>query len=112
MLEKFLLQWMQRAAPGKPLDRADLVALRFDSQHQAGADQLSVERDAAGAAIARGATFLGAGQSQRSAQRVEHGVIRLAQESQRLAVDGGGYVLVSHRLNVLPRAWRRLRQRA
>ncbi len=48
---------------------------RFDREHQAGADQPIVERDRAGAAIAGGAAFLGAGERQRPAQRVEHGVI-------------------------------------
>ena len=78
------------------LDGADLVALRFDREHQAGADQAIVERDRAGAAIAGGAAFLGAGERQRPAQRVEHGVDRLAEEFHRLAVDGRGDVNFGH----------------
>ena len=87
-------------------------SLRFDREHQAGADQPIVERDRAGAAIAGGAAFLGAGERQRSAQRVEHGVDRLAQKFHRLAVDGGGDVNFGHELSTFlwSRVWRRSRR--
>ena len=59
----------------------DLVAFGLDREHQAGTDEAIVERDAAGAAIAGGAAFLRAGQAERPAQRVEHGVVGLAENS-------------------------------
>src|ERR1700722_16060723 len=65
--------------------------------------QPAVERDAAGAAIAGRTAFLGAGQAERPAQRIEHGVVGFAQELGRLAVDGGGDVDLGHELNSLPR---------
>ena len=61
-------------------------------QHQAGADQPAVEHDAAGAAVAGGAAFLGAGQRQLVAQHVEQRLLGLAQKLDRIAVDGGGDV--------------------
>src|SRR5581483_6941554 len=65
---------------------------------QAGADQATIDRDRAGAAIAGGAAFLGTGEAERVAQCVEHGLVRLAQKLHRLAVDGGGDVNFRHLL--------------
>ena len=44
------------------LDGADLVALGFDREHQAGADQAIVERDRQAPQSPERAAFLGAGQ--------------------------------------------------
>ena len=63
------------------------LPLRLARPAQAGADQPAVERDAARAAVAGGAAFLGAGQAQLVAQHVEQRVLRLAQELDRVAVD-------------------------
>ena len=68
---------------------ADLLAGAVDGQHEAGADEASVACDAAGSAVTGRAAFLGTGQPEWTAQDIEHGVIRLAQEVDRLAVDGG-----------------------
>ena len=97
MLEEFLLQRVQLVAFGHALDRLDLAALGLDPQHQARADKAPVDRNAAGAAVARAAAFLAAGETQLVAQHVEHGELRLAQELGRLAVDGGRYVMLAHR---------------
>ena len=72
------------------------LALGLHAQHQAGADQPAIADDAAGAAIAGGAAFLAAGQVQRVAQDVQHRFLRLAQELDRLAVDGGGDMMLAH----------------
>src|SRR6187551_276496 len=71
---KLLLQRMQLLAVRHAFDGADLVALGFHREHEARADQLVIERDRTGAAIAGGAAFLGTGEIQGSAQGVEHGV--------------------------------------
>ena len=52
--------------------------------------------DGAGAAVAGRAAFLAAGQAQHVAQHVEQGLLRLAQELDRLAVDRGRYVMLAH----------------
>ena len=71
VLEELLLQRMQSPPSAMP----SMVSIRRPSasarQHQAGADQAAVDDDAAGAAVARAAAFLGAGQAQLVAQRVE-----------------------------------------
>ena len=56
---------------GETLDGPELMALGFGGEHQARADQTIVDGDAAGAAIAGRATFLGAGQARaaRAARR-------------------------------------------
>src|SRR6266700_1421832 len=87
---------MQLLALRQAFDGAQIVAFGLDREHQAGTDQLIIERDAARAAIAGRAAFLGAGQAQRPAQRIEHGIVGLAEEFRRLAVDGGGYVELGH----------------
>ena len=57
---------------------------------------LAVDDDGAGAAIARAAAFLAAGQVELVAQHVEQGLLRLAQKFDRLAVDDGRYVVFGH----------------
>jgi hypothetical protein len=87
---------MQLVALGHALDGAELVAFGFDREHQAGADEVAIDGDAAGAAIAGRAAFLGAGEAERPAQRIEHGVVGLAEKFRRLAVDRGGDVNLGH----------------
>src|SRR5262249_11170291 len=88
---------MQLAAVRHALDGLDLFTFGLDREHQAGADQASVDGDAAGAAIARAAPFLAAGHVQVVAQHVEQSELRLAEKFRRHAVDGGGDVMLAHR---------------
>jgi len=80
---------MQLLALRHAFDGADLTAFGLGGEHQAGTDQAIIQHDATRAAIAGRAAFLRAGQPERAAQGVEHGVTRLAQKLRRLAVDGG-----------------------
>ena len=95
----------------QPLDGGDAGALGLGGQHQAGVHQPAVEDDAAGAAIAGAAAFLGAGEPELVAQHVEQRLLRLAQELDGLAVDGGGDVHACF-IGGPPRAGRRWRRRA
>ena len=95
---------MQSVTLRHAFDGAQLMAFGFDGEHQAGTDQAIVQHDAARAAIAGRAAFLRAGQAERPAQRIEHGVTGLAQKLRRLAIDGGGNVQFCHVVNFLARA--------
>src|ERR1700688_582154 len=97
MLEELLLQRVELGAPRQAFDRLDRVTLGLDRKHQARADEAAVDDHAAGAAIAGAATFLAARQVELVAQRVQEGLLRLAQEFGGLAVDGRRYVMLGHR---------------
>src|ERR1700730_2154 len=109
MLEEFLLHRVQFVTLGDALDGLDLVAFRLGSEHQTGADDLAVEDDGAGAAIARAASFLAARQVELVTQHIEQGLLRLAEELDGLAVDDGRYVVFGH--SVLQRVQRQWRPR-
>ena len=84
-----LLQRVQGACPSaQPLDGADRAAARLHGQHQAARDRLAVEVDGAGAAVAGAAAFLGSGQAQVLAQRIEQRHVGLDEHLDGLAVDG------------------------
>ncbi len=93
MLDEFALQGMQRLAHGHALDRLDRLAFGLDSQHQAGAHQAPVDDDAAGAAVAGAATFLGAGEPQLVAQCLQQGLARFAKKFDLVAVDRRAYMI-------------------
>ena len=71
---------------------AIVVAFVHDRQRQAGIDALAVDQHGAGAALALVAPFLGAGQMQMLAQRVEQGRPRVEVEFADGAVDREGYL--------------------
>src|SRR5690349_13630527 len=85
---------MQRVALGHALDGLDLGALGFHREHETRAHHGAVDRHGAGAAVAGGAAFLGAGELQLVAQHVEQGLLRLAQELVVVAVDRGCDVML------------------
>ena len=64
-------------------------AFSLRAEHQARAHEPAVEDDAAGAAVAGAAAFLGAGQPQAIAQDIEQRLVRLAKELDVIAVDCG-----------------------
>ncbi len=96
-VDQRLLHRMQRAVRGrKPVDRQHAGAIELRQQHQAGIDRLVVQaiavrpadHDGAGAAVAFGAAFLGAGQAGVEPQPVERGRGRRhARHGARLAVE-------------------------
>ena len=73
VIDEGLLQRMQRAVFGKPFDGGDLGAVLHDGEREAGIDAPSVDQDRAGAALAVVAAFLGAGEVEMVAQRIEQG---------------------------------------
>src|SRR5579862_7094860 len=87
---------MQLAVGGQALDGLDASALGLDRQHQARADEATVDDDAAGPAVARAAAFLRAGEAELVAQRVEQRRARIGEEFGGVAVDGGGDVDLAH----------------
>src|SRR5262249_21833112 len=96
VLDELALQGMQFVAPRHALDRSDRLAVGLHAQHQAGAHEPAVDRDAARAAVAGRAAFLGSGQSQLVTQAVEQRLLRVAQELDGIAVDGGSYMVFGH----------------
>ena len=110
MFEEFLLHRVQFVTLGDALDGLDLVAFRLGSEHQTGADDLAIEDDGAGAAIARAAAFLATRQVELVAEHVEQGLLRLAEELDGLAVDDGRYMSFGHGQS--PNAWQRVQRRS
>src|SRR5215472_120540 len=96
MFQEFSLQRMQVVPARHALDRLNLVAFRLDRKHQARADQAVVDRHAAGAAVARAAALLAAGQIELVTQDVEQRELRLTQKLRGLAVNDGRYVMLAH----------------
>ena len=75
-------------AVGHALDRLDLAAVGLDGEHRARLGALAVDVDGAGAAVARVAADVGAGQAEDVAQEVDEQEPRLDVGLARLAVDG------------------------
>ena len=87
---------------GEPSRTApDLPSAHLAPQYEAGADEPAVQHDAAGAAVAGAAAFLGAGQADRVANNPEQGHVR--RDVDRLGPEGdpvqsgGVAVLAGHR---------------
>src|SRR5690606_5259186 len=102
MLEKLALQRMQRLATAHAFDGLDRLAVRLDAEHQARAYEAPIHHDAAGAAIAGAAAFLGARQLQLVAQDIEQRLLRLAERLDRIAVHRKGNVMLRHLIATSP----------
>src|SRR4029450_9556924 len=89
VLDELALQRVELVAVRHALDGLDLAAPGVGAEDEAGANELAVEHDAAGAAVAGAAPFLGAGEAQPVAQDVEQRLTRLADEVYGVAVDRG-----------------------
>src|SRR6476620_4289453 len=96
MLDELALQGMQGLAVGYAFDGGDRLAACLHAQHQARAHQTPVDGNAAGAAVARRAALLGAGEAQLIAQDVEQRLVCLAQELDGIAIDRRRYVMLCH----------------
>src|SRR5829696_3274230 len=100
-----LLERVQLAALLHALDRAHLGAVRLDGEHRARLRTAPVDVDGAGAAVARVAARVGAGEAELVAQEVNEEEARLDVGLPGLTVDGDGDVLGRHRsLLQAPRA--------
>ena len=106
-VDERLLQRMQRqdrlghVKPGassrsrrQPFDRDDLAARGAFGRHQAAHHGHAVQPDRAGAALAFGAAFLGAGQTGILAQRAQQGLAVSVPQRDRLPVQREGYSAV------------------
>src|ERR1051325_4882990 len=87
VFDERLLKRMQRAVFGEPFDRFDLLAIAGDRERQARAHEPAVHRHAARAADADAAAFLGAGEADVFADRVQQKAVRLDLDIAALAVD-------------------------
>ena len=96
MLEKLFLQRMQLVAMGHALDGLHRFTLDLGSQHEAGTHQPIVDQDAARAAVARTATFFGAGEREFVTQDVEQSHLGVTEKLVLISIDGGSYVLLCH----------------
>ena len=90
VLDEGLLQRMELAVPREPFDGLDALAGAAGSQGQARAHQAPVDDDAAGAADADAAAFLGSGQAQVVAQNLQQQAVGLDLDLMFLAVDPQG----------------------
>src|SRR2546422_2891156 len=81
---------MQRVARGvsEALHRLDLVAVRLDGEHEAGADRLAVQQDGAGAAHPVLTSDVRSGEAQLVAQEVGEEQPRLHRALVAHAIDG------------------------
>ena len=86
-VDERLLHRMQRVLAGEPFDRDDLVALRLRREHEARADERSVEEHGARAALALLAGVLRARQLERVAQEREEALAAPGVAFEPLAVD-------------------------
>jgi hypothetical protein len=88
-----LLQRVQRAAVGQPLDRRDLGAVLHDRQGQTGEDACSVHQHGAGTALSVVAPFFRSRQIEVLAQGVEQarpgGDVELSRRPVELEHDAG-----------------------
>ena len=89
--EERLLQRVQLAVRGDAFDRRHRLALDLGAEHAARVDEPAVENDAAGAAVAVVAAFLGAGQAETSRSASS----RLWRGSQRNSVSSPLIVAVT-----------------
>ena len=71
VVDKGLLQRIEVAVVGQALDRRDLRAVGEDGGRDARGDHLAVHEDRAGATHAHRAPFLGAGQAEIVAEKVD-----------------------------------------
>ena len=92
-----LLEWMEVRAPRHPLDGLDAAPVGLDREHRARLGALAVDVDRAGAAVARVAADVRAGQPEVVAQQVDEQEARLDVRLVDLAVDGDLDVLGGHR---------------
>ena len=86
-----------------------LAAVGLDGEHRAGLGALAVDVDGAGAAVARVAADVRAGQPERVAQEVDEEEARLDVGLVGLPVDGDRDVLGGHRGSPATRTRRRVR---
>jgi len=87
LFEEGPLERMKLVATGDALDRDEFRALGFDRENTAGVHKAAVENDAAGAAVAVVAAFLGADQSELVAEHFEQALTGLAEEFDIVAVE-------------------------
>src|SRR5262245_60768104 len=73
VLDEGVLQGVQGAILGQPLDGRDMRAILHDGKRQAGIDAPAVDQDGASSALAMVAALLGTGQVEAVAQGVEQG---------------------------------------
>ena len=88
MLVERLLDGMQRAVRGEPLDRRHLLPVGLDAEHRAGLHRLAVEQHRAGAARGRVAADVRPRQAEPLAQDVDEELARLELELVPDPVDG------------------------
>src|ERR1700722_18025105 len=94
MLEELTLQGMELAALRHALDSFDPSPFGLDGQHQTRADQAAVDNNAAGPTVARAAAFLGAGEAELVAQRVQERRPRIGEEPGGMPFYERGYMLL------------------
>ena len=70
-VDKRLLHRIKLAVLGQALDRGHFAALTVDGQQEAGVHRAPVDEDGAGATVAHLTHFLGAGEAQIVAERVQ-----------------------------------------
>src|SRR5580765_4716709 len=96
LLHERVLERGEHAHLGETLDGADGAAARLHGQHEAARHGLAVDVDGAGSAVAGAAAFLGSGQVQVLAQRIEQRLVGLDEHLDRLVIDHTAQDLLGH----------------
>ena len=89
MVNELLLQRMELAVLRQPLYGCNFTALGFYAQHQAGANQVAIQGDAAGAAVPGAAAFFHTGEANAISQRGHQALIGRTSKLYRITVYGG-----------------------
>jgi hypothetical protein len=98
VLNELSLQDMQFAILNQTFDRCYLSPFCFSSQYQARTHQLAINGHAAGAAIARPASFFSPGQSDSVAQCIQERFAARTNILNRIPIHCGAYMYSSHYL--------------
>ena len=85
--EETFLDWVELFVDGEALDGGDLSAFGLQDGDEAGVNQVSVDEDCAGSALAFSAAFFGSGEVQVFAKDIEETLHRWGFDGLGFAVD-------------------------
>jgi len=87
LFEEGLLERVKAVAAGDAFDSDEVGSIGFHRKNAAGVHETAIEQDAAGAAVAVVAPFLGADQAELVAEHFEQALARLAEEFGVYAIE-------------------------
>ena len=99
LCEETLLDGMEFPVDAEALDSSDLGSFSLQNGDEAGVDQIAVDQDGAGSALAFAAALFGSGEVQVFAEDVEQALHRWSFDGFFAAIDGeldGGHCALAH----------------